>query len=221
VIPAFPLDEIKGNLRKWGCETHDIDGGVEWRNDLGSSEIKVNALSLSTINGRRILGTVFFRHTFDKEVIGLLGSAETVARLNLFASLSAIVPVADSDKFILTSRVTLYAGDEASWSFSHAPMICTEAFVQPAAILLATRPNPPDTRYFGVVDGDAAPPYERNRLPRRKRLLPGKEPRRKLQSLWTYCRVPVGCWLGIKRAVSSWKDFSLHDKHFRKAPLSW
>lgn len=154
----FPIGEIRRHLTSWGCKIRDTDSGIVWENRWGQSEIEVKPLSATALDGSQLVGTVSFTHTFGPEIAGQLDAGKA-AIWNQAASLSALMPLKEKGGFRLVSRATLYAGNEGAWSRIYAPLICTEAYMQPAAIIAGATAASVGPDYFGLSNGGAPPPY--------------------------------------------------------------
>lgn len=155
----FPLDLIAENLSRWGCKVRAIEGGITWDIDRsGRSEITIQEATASTFSGNDIVAVVRFRHFFlgdsAKEI-----TAMKAANWNMFASLSALLPTSQNEGPCLVSRVTLYHGDEDAAQRIYAPIMATEAYIQPAALVSAARGTILGPSYFGLSCGEDATPY--------------------------------------------------------------
>jgi hypothetical protein len=156
---SFPFEEIIDNLRRWGCELTDIPGGVRWRNLFGVSEIAIQRTGSTTLDGHSVAGIAVFRHWLDTGS-GSGFSVVQAAELNRLACISGIIVDEHDGSVALASRATLFAADEGMWQHIFAPLLCTEAYMQPAVAVMAARGAEVDWRYFGLSGGDAPCPYD-------------------------------------------------------------
>jgi hypothetical protein len=147
------LDGIRENLRAWGCNLTDVPGGIRWVNKVGVSEIVIEQARSTTLDGHSIAGVVVFRHHLDTSN-GTGFSLIQAAELNRLACISGITANEHDNSVTLASRVTLFDADNGMWPHVFAPLLCTEAYMQPMVAVMASRGEDVDWRYFGLSGGD-------------------------------------------------------------------
>ena len=153
------IRNFAANLSRWGCEIRETPRGVAWNTwGDGQSEVSIQAINVTTLDGDEIVAEARFTHTFGPKIQESL-SPERAAFWNIMASLSAMVSASEEDGFRLIARAPLYKGDDDAWERIYAPFLCTEAYQQPMAILEAVNGATSDPGRFGLENVQDHPPF--------------------------------------------------------------
>jgi hypothetical protein len=129
-----PLENIKLNLTKWGRDVTDEGNRLMWETPTGVSTIQLEYCDIQSIEGFQIESALKYTHLLRAEYSQGIDDLLSAA-LNTHTSLSSLIPSFSDDLAAVVSRVTLYEENHEMFIARYAPLLTTEAYMQPAVIL--------------------------------------------------------------------------------------
>ncbi len=155
----FPLQEIGDALTGWSKALTWQDDGFSWQTPLGQSELNFQPASVGTLDKLKIVGFVTTKHQLPVEYNDVF-TIRSTAIFNRSSSLSSIFPGNDKTGPFVMNRIAIFQGNEDAGNRLYAPLIATEAYMQPTlAFAIATNSSDHGPAFFGLGDANASPPY--------------------------------------------------------------
>jgi len=155
----FPFQEIGDALTGWSKELKWRDDGFSWQTPLGQSELTFQPASVETLDRLKIVGFVSTKHQMSVKYNDMF-TVRSTAIFNRLTSLSSIFPGGDKTGPFVMNRIAIFQGNEDAGNQLYAPLIATEAYMQPTlAVAIATNRLDQGPAFFGLGNTDVSPPY--------------------------------------------------------------
>jgi hypothetical protein len=151
----FPLLDAAEYFRSCGFRLERTSNGFRWEHQDGVTTVKVEPVELRTSDGYLVQEVVTAEHSSP-----LLDELPRDADpfLNRWATMSALVSGADSDRPALVCKVGVFSEDQDAAERLYAPLICQEAAIMGFHAASLAR------RVF-EIDSEASPLHSTNDFP--------------------------------------------------------
>ena len=157
----FPFDLVAETLTRWGLAIEWREDGIAWpwRGGQGRSEMTFYPLNVTTTDGFDIVGGVQCRHLIGGFYVDPISPLEA-ATWNLSVSTSAVLPHTEKEPAAIFCRASIFADDKEVVESLYAPIITTEAYMQPQLFAaIAENWTGKGAAFFGLADADSLPPF--------------------------------------------------------------
>ena len=155
----FPFQELGDALTGWSKDLKWRDDGFSWQTPFGQSEIYFQPASVTTLDKLKIVGFVTTKHQLSMEYSNVFTSRST-AIFNRASSLSSIFSGNGKTGPFVMNRIAIFQGNKDAGNRLYAPLIATEAYMQPTlAVAIATNRLDQGPAFFGLGNTDVSPPY--------------------------------------------------------------
>ncbi len=122
----FPLENVEAHLRGLWPDVTRVGNVISWMDRGGLSELRVDIIDQRTFDGLTVRESVTLTHTSPG--LGKVDRA-MAAKLNRFATVSAILPADDNAPARLLSKVGIFSTDQEAAKQVYAPLIAMQASV--------------------------------------------------------------------------------------------
>src|SRR5262245_26846012 len=122
----FPIDDAESYLRSIGPIRSGLkrEGNfLRWQDHDGVTRLTVESVDQRTRDGLLISEVVALTHTSP----ALKVNAELAARLNAWATASALIPAEADKPSALVCKVGIFSSDRAAAERVYAPFLCQQA----------------------------------------------------------------------------------------------